>query len=116
MRLAELSAREGNLRLAESYLQLATDAAPDDLRSAEELIAVLGAEGQKEKSQKLAREWLARFPQSYFLLEQLGKPDLHHLGDDANRVLNVASEYMRLGMYLAGACGALTRLSRGGRR
>jgi tetratricopeptide (TPR) repeat protein len=99
MRLAEFLAREGNLRLAESYLQLATDAAPEDLRSAEEFIAVLGVEGQKEKSQKLAREWLARFPQSYFLLEQLGKPDLHHLGDDANRVLNVASEYMRLGMY-----------------
>ena len=99
MRLAELPAREGNLRQAESYLQLATDAAPEDLRSAEELIAVLGVEGQKEKSQKLAREWLERFPQSYFLLEELGKPDLHHLGDDANRVLNIASEYMRLGMY-----------------
>jgi tetratricopeptide (TPR) repeat protein len=99
VRLAEFSAREGNLKLAESYLRLATDAAPDDLRSAEEFIAVLAAEGQKEKSEKLAREWLARFPQSYFLLEQIGKPDLHHLGDDANRVLNVASEYMRLGLY-----------------
>jgi tetratricopeptide (TPR) repeat protein len=99
MRLAEFLARDGDLKSAESYLRLATDAAPDDLRSAEELIAVLGAEGQKEKSQKLAREWLARFPQSYFLLEQVGKPDLHHLADDANRVLNVASEYMRLGMY-----------------
>ena len=99
VRLAEFSARAGNLKLAASYLQLATDAAPDDLRSAEELIAVLAAEGQKEKSEKLGREWLARFPQSYFLLEELGKPDLHHLGDDANRVLNVASEYMRLGMY-----------------
>src|SRR6202020_92528 len=86
-RLGEFLAREGELKSAESYLQLATGAAPDDLRSAEELIAVLGAEGQKEKSQKLAREWLARFPQSYFLLEQLGKPDLHHLADDANRVL-----------------------------
>jgi tetratricopeptide (TPR) repeat protein len=99
MRLAELLAREGDLRLAESYLQLAADAAPEDLRSAEELIAVLGVEGQKEKSQKLAQEWLARFPQSYFLLEQMGKPDLHHLGDDANRVLTIAAEYMRLGMY-----------------
>lgn len=99
MRLAEFSAREGNLRLAESYLQMATHSAPDDLRTAEEFIAVLAAEGQKEKSQNLAREWLARFPQSYFLLGQVGKPDLHHLGDDANRVLNVASEYMRLGMY-----------------
>jgi tetratricopeptide (TPR) repeat protein len=98
-RLAEFSAREGNLKLSESYLQLATDAAPDDLRAAEELIAVLRIEGQNEKSQKLAREWLARFPQSYFLREQIGKPDLNHLADDANRVLNVASEYMRLGMY-----------------
>src|SRR5205807_4834157 len=67
LRLAELSAREGNLKLAESYLQAASHAAPDDLRSAEELAAVLRAEGQKEKSQKVAQEWLARFPQSYFL-------------------------------------------------
>src|SRR5579862_5288224 len=82
VRLAEFSAREGNWKLAQSYLQLATDAAPDDLRSGEELIAVLAAEGQKEKSQKLAKKWLAQFPQSYFLLEQVGKPDLHHLADD----------------------------------
>ena len=99
LRLAELSAREGNLKQAESYLQSATRAAPDDLRTAEELTAVLRAEGQKEKSQKLAQEWLARFPQRYFLMEEVGKPDLHHLADDAERVLNVASEYMRLGMY-----------------
>jgi len=99
VRLAEFVAREGNLKLAESYLQLATDAAPDDLRTAEELAAVLRAEGQNEKSQKLAQDWLIRFPQSYFLLEQVGKPDLHHLADDTNRVLNIASQYMRLGMY-----------------
>lgn len=99
MRLGELLAREGNLQQAESYLQLAADAAPNDLRTAEELVAVLGAEGQKEKSRKLAQEWLARFPQSYFLLEQVDKPDLHHLADDADRVLNIASEYIRLGMY-----------------
>ena len=99
VRLAEFSAREGNLKLAESYLQQASEAAPDDLRSAEELVAVFASEGQKEESQKLAREWLARFPQSYFLAEQIGKPDLPHLADDANRVLNVASEYMHLGMY-----------------
>lgn len=99
LRLAELSAREGNLKLAESYLQLAADAAPNDLRTAEELVSVLRAEGQKGKSQELAQEWLARFPQSYFLLEQVDKPDLRHLADDSDRVLNIASEYMRLGMY-----------------
>jgi len=99
LRLAEFSAREGNLKLAKSYLQLATDAAPDDLRAAEELVAVLRAEGNTEQSLKLAQGWLARFPQSYFLLEQVSKPDLKHLADDANRVLNIASEYMALGMY-----------------
>jgi tetratricopeptide (TPR) repeat protein len=99
VRLAELAAREGNLKQAESYLQEARRAAPDDLRTSEELAAILRAEGQAEQSQKLAQQWLARFPQQYFLLEQLGKPDLHHLGDDAERILNVASEYMRLGLY-----------------
>ncbi len=99
VRLAEFSAREGNLKLSESYLQIATDVAPDDLRTAEELTAVLRAQGQADKSQKVAQEWLTRFPQSNFLLEQVGKPDLKHLADDANRVLTIASEYMRLGMY-----------------
>ena len=99
VRLAELSARAENLQQAESYLRSATRSAPDDPRAAEELSAVLEAEGQKEEAQSLANEWLARFPQRYFLLEQIGKPDLQHLADDAERVLNVASEYMRLGMY-----------------
>ncbi len=108
LRLAELAAREGNLNQAESYLRLASDAAPDDPRAAEELIAVLGAQGKKEDAQTLSEESLARFPQSYFLLEQAGKPDLHHLANDAQRVLNVAAEYMRLGMYKA----ALDVLSR----
>src|SRR3954447_11451970 len=108
LRLAELSAREGNPKQAESYMQLAMHAAPDDLRTAEELAAILKAEGEKEESQQLAQEWLARFPQSYFLLEQVGRPQLQHLGDDAERVLNVASEYMRLGMY-AQALDVLSR-------
>jgi tetratricopeptide (TPR) repeat protein len=99
VRLAELSARENNLQQAESYLRSASRSAPDDPRAAEELAAVLEAEGQKEEAQSLANEWLVRFPQRYFLLEQIGKPDLQHLGNDAERVLNVASEYMRLGMY-----------------
>ena len=55
-----------------------------------------------------AQEWLASFPQSYFLREQLSSPDLNHLADDADRVLNVAALYMRLGMYQA----ALEVLSR----
>jgi tetratricopeptide (TPR) repeat protein len=99
VRLAELSARAGNLQQAESYLRSATRSTPDDPRAAEELSAVLGAEGKTDEAHSLASEWLARFPQRYFLLEQMVKPDLQHLADDAERVLNVASEFMRLGMY-----------------
>jgi Flp pilus assembly protein TadD len=108
LKLAELWVREGNLPKAEAYLQLAADAARDEVRVAEELIAVLRAEGQSEKAQKLGEEWLARFPQNYFLLEQVGRPDLDHLANDANRVLNIASEYMLLGMY-AQALDVLSR-------
>jgi tetratricopeptide (TPR) repeat protein len=99
LRLAELLAREGDLQQAELFLKDALRAAPDDLRTAEGLVAVLRAEGKAEESQKLAGEWLARFPQRYFLLEQTAKPDLHHLADDAERVLNLASEEIRLGLY-----------------
>jgi Tfp pilus assembly protein PilF len=99
LRLAELCAREGNLAQADSYLHLVLRFAPDDLRAAEELSAVLVAEGQRDKARNLARQWLFRFPERYFLLEQAGKPELHHLGNDAERVLNISAEYMRLGMY-----------------
>jgi tetratricopeptide (TPR) repeat protein len=108
VRLAELSARAGNLQQAESYLRSAAHAAPDDPRAVEELSEVLEAEGKKGEAQSLASGWLARFPQRYFLLEQIGKPDLQHLGDDAERVLNVAAEDMRLGLY-AQALDVLSR-------
>jgi tetratricopeptide (TPR) repeat protein len=108
VRLAELSARTGNLQQSESYLRSAIRSAADDPRAAEELSAVMKAEGKTEEAQNLANEWLMQFPQRYFLLEVIVKPDLRHLGDDAERVLNVASEYMRLGMY-AKALDVLSR-------
>jgi tetratricopeptide (TPR) repeat protein len=99
LRLGELSAREGNLSQAASYFQEVMRVAPDDLRTAEESIAVLHADSKTTQADKLAQEWLARFPQRYFLLEEVQKPDLRHLADDAERVLNIAAEYMRLGFY-----------------
>lgn len=99
LRLAELSAREGDLKQAELYLGDALRAAPDDLRTAEELVAVLRANGKQDESRRLADEWLGRFPERYFLQEQIGKPDLQHLANDAERVLNLAAEDMRLGLY-----------------
>ncbi len=99
LRLAELSAREGDVKQTESYLRAVMRSAPDDLRAAEELSAILSAEGRTDESRKLANEWLGRYPERYFLFEEVGQPDLHQLGNDAQRVLNIAAEYMRLGMY-----------------
>jgi tetratricopeptide (TPR) repeat protein len=49
--------------------------------------------------EKIAKERLARFPLSGFLQEELGKPNILHLASDPYRVLGVASEYARLGLY-----------------
>lgn len=99
LRLAELEARQGRLREAKRYLQEALLAAPDDLRSAEELVAVRHALGEPESARSFAREWLDRYPLSYFLREELDEPDLPHLAADPYRVLNIAAQYMRLALY-----------------
>ncbi|HXR75343.1 MAG TPA: DUF5107 domain-containing protein [Bryobacteraceae bacterium] len=99
LKLGELRAREGNLKEAERYLSESLHSAPDDVRTAEELVAVKRAAGEADSARSLAKTWLAKSPVSYFLREELGEPDLPHLAADPYRVLNVASEYMRLGQY-----------------
>lgn len=99
MRLGELRARQGALVAAEKNLAISLTAAPQDIRAAEELIAVKRAQGKTQGADKLASESLARFPLSDFLNEEIAKPDLEHLAADPYRVLNVAFEYARLGLY-----------------
>ena len=99
LRLGELSAREKNLNQAENYLEQTRRSALDDLQAAEELVAVLRAEGKTPQAEKLEQALLPRAPQDYFLLEEVGKPDLQHLADDSERLLTLASDYIRLGLY-----------------
>jgi tetratricopeptide (TPR) repeat protein len=99
LRLAELRARQGKTQEAEDLLRTALASDPLDLRTAEELIAVLRVNKHIENSDKLANEWMLRFPTSDFLSEEIGKPRLEHLAADPYRVLGVASEYARLGLY-----------------
>ncbi len=99
MRLAELQARAGKLERAEQLLAESLESAPEDLRAAEELTAVLRALGKAKEAETLARERFARFPLSDFLHEELGNPDVAHLAGDPYRVLNIAYEYARLGFY-----------------
>ena len=99
MRLAEVQARAGKLEQAKELLTLSPQSAPDDLRATEELVAVRKALGEIEEAETIAKEELTRFPLSNFLREELGNPDLAHLAGDPYRVLNIAYEYARLGLY-----------------
>ncbi|MEQ1472458.1 MAG: DUF5107 domain-containing protein [Candidatus Acidiferrum sp.] len=99
LRLGELHARQHAWPAAEKSLAISLAATPQDLRAAEELSAVLRAEGKTGDASKLASEWLRRFPLSDFLSEEIAKPHLEHLAADPYRLLNVAFEYARLGLY-----------------
>jgi tetratricopeptide (TPR) repeat protein len=99
LRLGELRARQHALADAEKDLAISLGDAPQDLRAAEELSAVLRAQGKTGEANKLASEWLRRFPLSDFLRQEIAKPHLEHLAADPYRVLTVAFEYARLGLY-----------------
>jgi tetratricopeptide (TPR) repeat protein len=106
--LGELLGRRGDLRGSEQHLSDAVHTSPDDARALEELVAVKGSLGDSQEAQSLARDGLARFPLSFLLREEIGDPDLAHLANDPDRVLAIAAEYMRLGLY-AKALNVLSR-------
>ncbi len=99
LRLGELLARTGDLAGAERHLADAVHAAPGDERLLEELVAVKAAGGKADEARKLAQEGLSRFPLSYLLQNEAGNPNLVQLANDPNRVLNLAAQYMRVGLY-----------------
>jgi tetratricopeptide (TPR) repeat protein len=99
VRLAELRARQGQMQQAENLLNIALASDPLDLRTAEELAAVMYANKKIESANNFANVWIARFPTSDFLSEEIGKPRLQHLAADPYRVLGIAGEYARLGLY-----------------
>ena len=108
MRLAEVQARAGKLQEAEELLTLSLESAPEDLRAAEEMVAVRKALGETKEAETLGKERLARFPLSNFLREELGNVDVAHLAGDPHRILNIAYEYASLGLYRQ-ALGVLSR-------
>ena len=108
MRLAEVQARAGKLQKAKELLTLSLESAPEDLRAAEEMVAVRKALGETKEAETLGKERLARFPLSNFLREELGNVDVAHLAGDPHRILNIAYEYASLGLYRQ-ALGVLSR-------
>ena len=72
------------------------------------MVAVKRALGKHDESSALAKAGLADFPLSDFLKEEIDGSDFNQLSNDYNRVLNISSQYIRLGLYGQ----ALTVLSR----
>src|SRR5438477_3749885 len=103
LKLGELLARKGDLSAAEQHLNEALRSSPQDARAQEELIAVQAAAKRTPETNLFAQQALSRFPLSYLLQEEAGKPNVQQLANDVDRVLNLASEYMRLGLYLRAA-------------
>jgi tetratricopeptide (TPR) repeat protein len=60
---------------------------------------VMRANKKIESANNFANVWIARFPTSDFLSEEIGKPRLQHLAADPYRVLGIAAVYARLGLY-----------------
>ena len=95
---AELTAREGNLQDAASYLKVAVPLSRRIFvrrRSWKQYCA----RWARTLKQTVWQTSDSADPVSDFLKEDTGKPDLQHLAADPYRVLRVAAEYMRLGLY-----------------
>ncbi len=99
LRLGEAKAREGNWANASKLIADGMQAAPGDLRAAEEFVAVQAASGDAVSAAKQAKELLTRYATDSFLREEAGNSDLPHLAADPYRVLKIASQYARLGLY-----------------
>jgi tetratricopeptide (TPR) repeat protein len=99
VRLGELSARAKDLHQAERYLAEAVRIAPDDVRAAEEWIAVQRALGESQQAKTMAQDRLQRSPLSHFLRHELDAADGQQLANDTSRILNIAAQYIRLGLY-----------------
>jgi Tfp pilus assembly protein PilF len=99
LQIAESKARQGKFVEARNLIFESLAASPDDLRALEIGVALVGALGNAPAEKKQAKELLQHFPLSAFLREEAGDPDLAHLAADPYRVLNVAAQYARLGLY-----------------
>jgi len=108
LQLGELLARAGDLQGSLRHFEHAVRTAPNDVRSTEELVAIQSALGEKDQARTAAQKALARFPLSYLLHEELGSPNRGQLANDTNRILNVAAQYVQLGLYQR-ALAVLTR-------
>jgi tetratricopeptide (TPR) repeat protein len=103
--LARLAARSGDLAAALRWVRLALAARPDMVRAGGMEVALLRALGQTSAAAERLAAWRKQDPTSSFLrLEDVkaGHADealWQHFAANPERVLDVAEEYMELGLY-----------------
>jgi tetratricopeptide (TPR) repeat protein len=97
LRLGELLSRTGDMEGALRHLEEAARLSPNDARAQEEFTAISAAAGKLDRAR--LSQLASRFPTSNLLREELGNPNLNQLANDPYRILNLASEYIRLGLY-----------------
>lgn len=105
MMLAALEARTGNPARALSMIQETVSNRPDLVRMGGVEVTLLRAVGRKAEARKRLAYWRQEDPTSSFLryeAMQLGHTDvdlLPHLAGDPERILEIAADYMRFGLY-----------------
>ncbi len=99
LRIAEYQSRRKDFEAARKFIAESLAAAPDDLRAQELQVALAAASGDTQSATRQAQLLLQKFPNSAFLHEEAGAPDLAHLAADPYRVTKIAGEYLRLGLY-----------------
>ena len=105
LELARLDARTGHLDAALQRVRSIFEESPDALRAGGLEIALLRRLGRKEEARERLTSWRQLDPTSNFLRHEavaLGADDPSlwtHWAGDPERVLNVAEEYMGLGLW-----------------
>ncbi len=105
LQLAQLDAREGRQQKALERLRAALAEQPGMARAGGAEVALLRFLGQSAEASERVEYWLARDPLNSFLRHErvrLGQADeglWRHLAADPERVIEVAVNYMNLGLY-----------------
>jgi tetratricopeptide (TPR) repeat protein len=103
--LAESLAQDHDIAGALRILASSCPSVSDDQRCVEETVALERAVGDVDRARNLAKQSLARYPTSSFLQNELSIMGSsaagldRHLAADSSRILNLVTQYDRLGLY-----------------
>ena len=105
LELSRSDARRGDLAAALERIQEVVEESPDSVRAGGFEVILLRRQGRRDEARKRLRYWQALDPTSSLLRHEaakLGSEDpglFRHLAGDPERILEIAVEYMGLGLW-----------------